>query len=68
MRVNYEKLWLRCCELDLTVMEAVKKAGCSADLITRIKRGRNIQTTTLKRISDVLKVKPEELIVRGEYE
>ena len=63
MRIDPNKLFLRCVELEITEREAMAKAGVAPDLLSRIRKGSRIQAPTLAKLAKALDVRPQDLVV-----
>ncbi len=63
MKIDPDKLFLRCVELEITEREAMAKAGVAPDLISRIRKGSKIQAPTLAKLAKALDVRPQDLMV-----
>ncbi len=63
MRIDPDKLFLRCAELEITERQALAKAGVAPDLLSRIRKGSRIQAPTLAKLAKALDVRPQDLVV-----
>lgn len=62
MKISYRKFYIKCANVGLPCLAVIEKAGCSSCVLDGIKKGRNIQPVTLKKIATALNVAPEELL------
>ena len=59
-----EKLWKLRVNQGLTQRALARKAGISNAILARIEHGRSARPPTLKKLADVLGVKPVDLLLR----
>jgi transcriptional regulator with XRE-family HTH domain len=64
MEVNVEKLWELRVNQELTQRQLARKAEISNTTLAKIERGGGAMPPTLKKITDVLGLKPIELLRR----
>ena len=64
MEVNVEKLWELRVNQELTQRQLARKAEISNTTLAKIERGGGAMPPTLKKIADVLGLKPIELLRR----
>ena len=63
MRIDPNKLYLRCAELEMKERQAMQKAGVAVNLISKIRNGHRVQAQTLAKIAKVLQCRPQDLVV-----
>lgn len=70
MAVSYKKLFHLLIEKEMTNSDLQKKAGFSANIITRLKRNGYISLETIESICDVLECKVDDILefVKGDNE
>ena len=64
MQVDVEKLWKLRVNQGLTQRQLASKAGISNATLSKIEHGGGAMPPTLKKIGDVLGVKPVDLVLR----
>ena len=63
MRIDPDKLFLRCAELEITERQALAKAGVALDGRRLIKKSSRIQAPTLAKLAKALDVRPQDLMM-----
>lgn len=63
MRIDPNKLFLRCAEMEVTERQAMQKAGVSVNLISKIRNGHRIQAITLAKLAKALDCRPQDLVM-----
>jgi transcriptional regulator with XRE-family HTH domain len=64
IKVDVEKVWKLRVNQGLTQRELARKAGISNATLSKIEHGRSARPPTLKKLADVLGVKPVDLLLR----
>jgi transcriptional regulator with XRE-family HTH domain len=64
MEVDVEKVWKLRVNQGLTQRQLARKAGISNATLSKIEHGRSARPPTLKKLADVLGVKPVDLLLR----
>jgi len=62
VKLNAKKIFLRCAELGISQREMLRRMGSTGDLMTRINRGAKISARILHKLSETLRVEPDELL------
>jgi transcriptional regulator with XRE-family HTH domain len=64
MEVDVEKVWKLRVNQGFTQRQLARKAGISNATLSKIEHGRSARPPTLKKLADVLGVKPVDLLLR----
>lgn len=62
MKINYLKFFIACAQSKMTMSAAVEKAELSNFVLSRIKRGKNVNATTVGKLADALGVPVTDLL------
>ena len=62
MAVSYKKLFHLMIEKDISNAELMEKAGFSANIITRLKRGGYVSLESIEKICDVMNCKVDDVL------
>ena len=62
MSMNYNKLWKKLIDLQMTKTELREKAGLSTNVLAKMGKGGDVSTEVIRKICDVLKCNIEDIV------